>query len=176
MHLHIIAKKTAIEMGMRFYFTGIECLHGHMAPRYVKTAACLECHAARLSAWRAKNRDHVNAYNATYQEENREYFRTWHSRNYEKSIAPKRRRQRMKMNGALKIEDPVWQRINKTRFKHLRQLAKQYEEWTGVKFEVDHIVPILDEKVCGLHWYGNWQLIPMRLNRLKRGIITHEAA
>ena len=176
MHLHLISRTTAKRNGMKRYFTGKPCPQGHVAERRTSTYACTACHAERLLKWRVNNKDHINAYNAAYQSANREYFRTWHDRNYEKSMAAKRRRHRMKMNGRLKIADPVWQRIDKTRMQHLHNLAKQYEEWIGIKFEVDHIVPIIDEKVCGLHWHGNWQLIPMRLNRLKRGVITHETA
>jgi len=175
-HLHVISRKTALSAALKHYFSGRPCSRGHLALRYTATYECIACHAERLKGWREKNKEHINAYNAAYQEENREYFRSWHSMNYEKSMSAKRRRHRMKMNGKLKISDPVWQRIDKARMRHLQEMAKQYEEWLGIKFEVDHIIPIVDEKVCGLHWHGNLHLIPMRLNRMKRGVITHETA
>lgn len=176
MHLHVMSRATAKSRGIKLYFTGDPCKKGHIAQRRTSTSECMRCHAERLKEWRGKNKGHVDAYNAAYQAENREYFRTWHNRNYEKSMASKRRRSRMKANGCLRVNDPTWQLINKTRLNHLREAAKQYEEWTGIKFEVDHIIPIIDDKVCGLHWHGNWQLIPMQLNRQKRGVISHDTA
>lgn len=175
MHLHIIRRKTAVERGLKHYFNGRPCLRNHISLRYTATRECIACHSERLKEWRAGNKDHINAYNAAYQEENREYYRSY-SRF---SLSCKKARQRrvaMKKAGTLQVADPRWDLINKKRMQHLQQLARQYEEWLGIKFEVDHIVPIIDDKVCGLHWHGNLQLIPMRLNRLKRGVITHETA
>lgn len=37
----------------------------------------------------------------------------------------------------------------------------------GVRFEVDHIVPLQNKLVCGLHWEGNLQIIPANDNRKK---------
>ncbi|WP_129138823.1 hypothetical protein [Modicisalibacter coralii] len=176
MQLHLIDRQTASERGIKHFFTGVPCKHGHIALRYTRCGECLECHAARLKKWRAKNKGHIDAYNARYQAANPDYFRSFHQRCHLKSMASKRRRRRMIENGTLKVSDPVWQAYERERWKHLRQLARQYEEWTGITFEVDHIVPVVDENVCGLHWHGNWQLIPMRLNRRKRGVINHEVA
>ena len=46
-------------------------------------------------------------------------------------------------------------------------LAKQRELETGIKWEVDHIIPLAGRKVSGLHVASNIQVIPMTLNRKK---------
>lgn len=37
-------RKSAMEAGGRFYFTGIPCQNGHISRRYVSTHQCLGCH------------------------------------------------------------------------------------------------------------------------------------
>jgi hypothetical protein len=46
-------------------------------------------------------------------------------------------------------------------------LCKRREISTGVRWEVDHVVPLQGKTVCGLHWHHNWSVIPMYNNRSK---------
>lgn len=174
MRLHIINRQKARELGMKWYFTGKPCSKGHIAPRNMWTE-CYLCKSEKNKRWKLENKEHHERYQRAYQEENREYFRNY-SRFSDSCFRARERRVFLIKAGALQIDDPIWNLLNKTRIKHLRELASQYEDWTGIKFEVDHIVPVVDENVCGLHWYGNLQLIPMKLNRLKKGVITHDLA
>ncbi|KVP19389.1 hypothetical protein WJ85_07835 [Burkholderia ubonensis] len=43
----------------------------------------------------------------------------------------------------------------------------EIEQETGVPHDVDHIVPIVNPLVCGLHWEGNLRIIPASDNRSK---------
>lgn len=57
--LTIISRKAAKARGLRFYFTGKPCCHGHISPRYVSCERCLGCAhqiAADLKAATAKRR------------------------------------------------------------------------------------------------------------------------
>ena len=47
-------------------------------------------------------------------------------------------------------------------------LRTQRNLTTGIKWEVDHIVPLNGKSVCGLHVAENLAVIPMYLNRSKR--------
>ena len=47
------------------------------------------------------------------------------------------------------------------------KLCKLREKMTGVKWEIDHIVPLQGENVCGLHCSSNWSVITQFENRSK---------
>ena len=46
-------------------------------------------------------------------------------------------------------------------------LAKEREETTGIKWEVDHLIPLRAKLACGLHSANNVQVVPQRINRYK---------
>jgi 5-methylcytosine-specific restriction endonuclease McrA len=51
--------------------------------------------------------------------------------------------------------------------KEIYALAKSREKATGIKWEVDHIIPLQHKLVCGLHNEFNLQVIPQSINRIK---------
>ena len=55
--LVLISRQEAMERGLRLYFDGRPCRHGHIAERYIKAhGRCLVCHSARLKARNAEMR------------------------------------------------------------------------------------------------------------------------
>lgn len=46
-------------------------------------------------------------------------------------------------------------------------LCRAREVVTGLKWDVDHVLPLAGSKVCGLHVWNNLQVIPAVLNRKK---------
>jgi hypothetical protein len=53
-----ISRETAIQLGLKRYFTGVPCIHGHISERLVKTHGGGECVACnRLSQKKHKERN-----------------------------------------------------------------------------------------------------------------------
>jgi len=48
------SRKYARRIGLKHYFTGMPCPNGHVAPRLVSCAACLECQGARNKSRRSR--------------------------------------------------------------------------------------------------------------------------
>ena len=75
---------------------------------------------------------------------------------------------RDKRTKALVEQKPKWYgELDSFIMKEMRLCQKEREKETGIKWHVDHIVPLCGDGVSGLHCYLNWQLIPAHLNMTK---------
>ena len=52
--MQVISRTEAKAKGLRFYFTGKPCKHGHVAERQVFNATCVECERAAVEKSRLK--------------------------------------------------------------------------------------------------------------------------
>jgi len=71
--LKIISRKQAKSEGLKRYFTGKPCPHGHVCERFVSAGQCFECLAISRNSWYEKNK-----------EKSREKNKTWHKNNRNK--------------------------------------------------------------------------------------------
>ena len=54
--MQIISRAEAKAKGLKRYFTGKPCKHGHVAERVVVNATCVECERASVRKYRLKKR------------------------------------------------------------------------------------------------------------------------
>lgn len=99
--------------------------------------------------WREKNREEINR-----------KAREWRKNNPLGAINNLAKRRSAKLNAT-----PVW--ANDFYIKEIYRLALDRTKLTGIKWEVDHIIPLKNELVCGLHVEFNLQVITRRANRKK---------
>jgi len=115
------------------------------------------------------------AYRAKYPERIATYYQNWKARNPglkamqsgewkrsnpEKVNEATARRRAMKKNAT-----PQWR--NTFFLREAYALAKLRTKMTGITWEVDHIVPLQSDLVCGLHVEHNVQVIPKEMNKIK---------
>ena len=106
----------------------------------------------RRTEWSRLNTDKVRAYKQKWKERNKDNYITG-------DLA---RRTRMK-NALPKFVTE----FDRFLINEIYDLARQRTKLLGIKFEVDHIVPIMSDIVCGLHSPDNLQIIPAKINHKK---------
>lgn len=167
-------------IGAKHYFTGKPCTRGHIAPRKTK-GSCIECYkedwqadnerrklAPKTEASKAagkryyeRNREAVIARAAARPaEEKRAYKKRYHERNPEQRKAQTSLRKRRHREAT-----PPW--ITPEQKKQMRGLyleAQRFTKITGERYVVDHIVPLINEEVCGLHVPWNLRVITQEEN------------
>ena len=105
--------------------------------------------------YRLKNIDKVAAYNKQYRENNK-------SRIYARNRARKHK--------MLMTQMPPW--ANKSEMDVIYEQARRKSQIEGILYHVDHIIPLNNELVSGLHIYTNLQVIPAKENIKKSNTFT----
>lgn len=132
------------------------------------------CYRAKHEQYRLRQRAYWHANKAEFMAQNRQ----WHQENADRSRLHKRLWSRAHPDynvmraslrrAAIRKRTPVWlsaDQIAATQvfFEEARRLTAE----TGIPHEVDHIVPLLGENVCGLHVPWNLQVLTEFANRSK---------
>ena len=77
--------------GLKRYFTGKPCKHGHVTFRLTSNGVCNECAASRLDAWRSENAERIKGWKRDYYAANatsvREYAKKWRTENLDRANA-----------------------------------------------------------------------------------------
>lgn len=169
--------------GLKFYFTGKVCKHGHLSKRLVRKKQCYECvlidNKKRSRKRYAEKRDEILHKQKLHYQDNvqkyvdraaewrrknphkqKQYVDNWFSRNPGKRAVYSASYRASKINA-----QPEWCDQDDMRIIY-KQCRKKTKE-TGVPHEVDHIIPLQSDIVCGLHVPWNLQIITQDENRKK---------
>jgi 5-methylcytosine-specific restriction endonuclease McrA len=179
----------AKKAGAKYYFTGKPCTRGHVALRKTK-GACVECmkedwekdnekrktlpksEAAKNAGKRyyEKNKDIVKARAAARPPEEKqkykEKYRQKHPEMYKTLVSLRKRRHRNATPPWLTTEQ-------KLVIRNLYLSAITLTKATGERYVVDHIIPLTNDNVCGLHVPWNLRVITQEENLKKSNKLTH---
>lgn len=117
--------------------------------------------------YRENNMDKCRAREILYHESHRQEGRVrsakWAKENKERTTFLARKHQAARINSV-----PKW--ANEFFMDEAYRLSALRTKITGIKWEVDHIVPLQSKLVCGLHCEHNIQVIPSLLNKRKSNV------
>ena len=148
----------ALRQGVTYYFTGKPCKHGHLSERFAKNRNCRECLSIRNRA-RTKQGYWQDYGDETYKQHKRD-----RAKRYASSEAHKRA---VRYRRYFEKNSRVATRQGVTELRRIRLEAQLLSIDTGVKHEIDHIIPLIHSQVCGLDVPDNVQILTKRQNRRK---------
>ncbi len=147
--------------------------------RFGVTSQCKSCASARGIAWHGANRERSLASKLAYSASNKEarkvYSEQWRLDNAERSKAvaaawtarnlDRKRASTAKRRAARLQAIPPW--ATASGIKRFYRLANDLTKTTGIKAQVDHVVPLQHPLVCGLHCEANLSVTTEVLNKRK---------
>jgi len=171
--MQLITIAEAKARGLKRYFTGKPCPHGHTVERRVKDYYCVECERirnygkqrvanlspAQLERRRAKDR-------ANYirdKDKLKEQWNRWAANNRAHVNAESKKYKVLKLN-----RQPSW--ADEVAIKAIYTEAARMTRDTGIPHHVDHIVPLQSKLVCGLHCEANLQVLTGAENCTKNNL------
>jgi hypothetical protein len=135
-----------------------------------REAWCKSCRLKHNRKWIGANKDRHRELTQRWYDENKEHHlqnnKAWYQANKHRKLATNNARDQR-----CKDATPEW--ASMLEIQAVYQKAKAASEATGIPHEVDHIVPITHEAVCGLNIPNNLQVIPASENRRKANRIDH---
>lgn len=106
-----------------------------------------------------KHKSYINTSRANNPEKYRDYLKSWQLANPDKCNAATAKRRALKLKAT-----PIWADSEKIAIEEMYSLAKQLTIITGIKHQVDHIVPLNSDIVQGLHCLANLQILCAKEN------------
>ncbi len=156
----------------------LEGFFNRKAAKDNKDSYCKPCRAAFKKAYYDKNKDEINR-------KHYEWFKSLpadRQKPYRESAKKNRPRYRVKANAREAARrfrkhgaTPNWLTLRqKQEIEDLFWLAKDLKSVSGQEYHVDHIVPLNNENICGLHVPWNLQILPADMNISKSNKIEKD--
>lgn len=134
--------------------------------------------AKKKKETREKNFAKVQEYSKDYYAKNREARlkknADWYKKNSKNEDVIAWIRSKSSKRRAAKINAVVpW--TDDKEIKKVYAKAREMTKMSGIKYEVDHVIPLQGKMVCGLHVMDNLEIITKEKNREKRNYFHYDA-
>lgn len=149
----------------------LHCFHKQRSNKDGFRSACKECRVVesrkfyknneekikeRVNNYRLSNLESIASKKSIYSKKNKDRVRArkvkWVNQNRDTVNNCNARRRAIKL-----LARPVWAEEDKIAV--LYEKAKWLESLTGLKYHVDHIIPLNHPEICGLHVWANLQIL-----------------
>lgn len=140
--MELISRKEAISKNLKRYFTGKSCKRGHISERLVSDRQCITCsiHKSMILEKKNPNRKKDRHTKESYaRRADFFYERCAYRRAFKKQATPK------------------W--ANRSEIVKIYKECRNLSRTTGIPHHVDHIIPLQNKLVCGLHVHWNLQIL-----------------
>jgi 5-methylcytosine-specific restriction endonuclease McrA len=130
----------------------------------IRSAQWKEAHPGAHKQWYDENRDWKRQYFQQWRQANAERvkqgYRTWAKANKARINALIAKRNAIKLKAT-----PPW--ADHSAIRAIYKEASRLTAETGIRHEVDHVVPLRHPRVCGLHVAANMQILTSDENKRK---------
>lgn len=168
-------RQTAIKEGRQTYL-GTVCKRGHDGIRYTVNSDCVGCVILRQSTKERRQYEAKYRLTGRYQEYQKayqtEYSKTSvykeQKQNYARNNKPKLAAKSRKYELSKVRRTPSWLTVDDLwMLEQAYELAELRSKALGIRWHVDHVIPLHGRLVSGLHVPQNVQVIPAALNQSK---------
>ena len=133
-------------------------------------AWCKVCRLEHNRKWHQANKDRHRELTQRWYQDNKEQHlensKEWYAENKHRKLATTNAREER-----CRSATPSWVRNADLQAVYFK--AQQLTEQTGIPHEVDHIVPVTHDLICGLNVPVNLQILTREENRRKANRIDH---
>jgi len=162
------SRRQAISIGTVRYNTGKKCRKGHYSYRLTSTGQCCQCKNEYQSNLRKTNPELVSKKERGYYERNRQSRIDYRKAHYEKIKHTDEFRQKANMYTRIRQK-----RLRTAAILGITEEIKKFYNECPPGMEVDHIIPLNNPHVCGLHVHWNLQYLTPDENRKKSNHFSH---
>lgn len=182
-----IPRAIAKERGLKHYLTSTLCKHSNIANRRVNNSNCLclkcnqerslytkeyqkkhpnECKQAVIKWGRENPKKKRESSKKSIQKRSEYYLqnkREWREENRPKVREYQKRYKSTKINAT-----PIWySELDCFVYQECQALALLREDLLNFNWHVDHMIPLQNQNVAGLHVWNNFQCLPQHINQHK---------
>lgn len=159
----LITRAEAREKGLKHYFTGEPCRHGHLDKRAVSNTHCSECSRIQARKDYHTHKTERSLQRKRYYESNKDKYiadvKAWSKLHPEHARAKRARRRAREAESSFKAQ---------------RQAVRDFYKATPKGMVVDHKIPLNHPSVCGLHVPWNLQYLTPEENRKKGNLFLND--
>ncbi len=142
--MEVITRAEALKLGLKNYYTGEPCKHGHISERYTVNTRCLDCineyaqtkefkekRKQYNETYKSRNRNRKNENNRRYREKNKDRLKAIRDGNREELLKKRKEYYQQKLKHMRRIENLSEDQLEKRRAERRKWRKKDWEKYSS---------------------------------------------